>query len=973
MRNAGSRAERIVFVVAEPCENTAQSGDRNAANSAFRLARRLLLLVMRRSHAAGRFLMHRISTLCIAAAVALAGLAACSGDSSREPVTAKLVADPEVCDVPCEVVLDSGIEAEQRMLTFTWDVGEGPVEGEERLLHRFDAAGTYDISVTVTGNGQSTTDTITVRVEPQPKSDVLVDEAGGTVSQGAGKVTVPPDVAPEAVRVELTELPSMQEAAERVLGTDRFTALGKAYRVSMPLKTGTAIDISVTDSEATGQHPANLAWLVRLVGSPVLPPDYPPVSSRAPVVDYVLVPVSRVDESGAAHGDIFAGRRFQLVMVPEPLQGESFQIDATSAITPTSSPGQFMTKASKPPFVRVFFWDPPTFLSESEFTAAAKMGVSESYRVLVGTMGFVAPEGTIDIVVGGVPNGKKWLGAVATNDHHTIRLIHTLNTEDQVMKIVAHEFFHLIQHLNTNQTSVLGYDQRDSWFTEGTSDWAMDEVFDALPNHYHPTRWQRFETRLNQEGKKKNLEYETVGFWKWAESYRPGIIRQIIEHKYLLTHTTVAGAKSMVESQELRDYLTSLKALWADLDFLTYVYDARYEKDFDTDETGKLHLWGPKPYLGDKKQVFLHAERDQLVAADVVGNTASNPLKIGFTLKQRLTAEALRIGSLDLTGDLHIKLPVTPTAPLDAHVLILDSSSRQIEEEYIVRDLSKSHPEVKAKFDPNKQAVLFIAEGTWTHGVPDAPVSGEIEAWVEDPCGALPSNIIDVTPDDDLFVALTTAPAGSAVRLGPGIYYPPLMQWPTPEFGPFGANVLVRELTLIGSGEGQTRIVMTGDEYGGIGLKTYGNATLRNFTIEAGQAEPAIDCLDAKHVTMCNVSLEASSSTDWGLIWGPWHGGSTSLSLHDCTFIHPNREQIGTAIQLQSCYDPPASVSAEISLTRISGWGSGVDFQNGSSGCGPISVSADCDGFSNNDYNVVETVCSDGSCDYTDHCPNPTP
>ena len=66
-------------------------------------------------------------------------------------------------------------------------------------------------------------------------------------------------------------------------------------------------------------------------------------------------------------------------------------------------------------------------------------------------------------------------------------------------------------------------------------------------------------------------------------------------------------------------------------------------------------------------------------------------------------------------------------------------------------------------------------------------------------------------------------------------------------------------------------------------------------------------------------------------------------------------------------------MSAELSLTRISGWGVGVDFQNGSSGCGPISVSADCDGFSNNDYNVLETVCSDGSCDYTDHCPSPSP
>jgi hypothetical protein len=893
----------------------------------------------------------------------------CDGEGGAPPAP-ELFADPERCDVPCEVVLDSGIEAEGRMLTFTWDVGEGPIEGEERLLHRFEAAGTYEVSVTVSEGGQDTTDTITVRAEPQPKSDVLVDEAGGTVSQGAGTVTVPPDVAPEAVRVELTELPSMQEAAERLLGAGRFTAVGKAYQISMPLKTGTAIDIAVTNSEATSQNPANLAWLVRLVGTPVLPPDYPPVSSRAPLVDYVLVPISRVDESGAAHGDIFARRRFQLVVVDEPLKGESFQIDATPASSPTSTPGRFSTKASQPPFVRVFFWDPPTFLSNAEFASAAKMGVSESYRVLVGQMGFVAPEGTIDIVVGGLANGK-WLGAVATNDHHTIRLIHTLIDEDQVMKIVAHEFFHLIQHLNTNQTSVLGYDQRDAWFAEGTSDWAMDEVFDALPNHYHPTRWQRFETRLNQEGKKSNLEYETVGFWKWAESYRPGIIRQIVEHKYLLTHTTVAGARTMVENLELTDYLTSLKALWADVDFLTYVYDARYEKDFDTDETGNLHLWGPKPYLGEQKRVHLHSEKDQLVAAEVVGNTASNPLKIGFTLKQRLTAEALRIGSLDLTGDLHIKLPVTPTAPLDAHVLILDASSREIEEEFIVRDLSKSHPDVKASFDPNKQAVVFIAEGTWAHGIPDAPVSGEIEAWVDSPCGPLPSNVIDVSDDDELYAALTTAPAGSVVLMAPGTYTPPIRSWDTDQYGPFDANLLLENVTLIGAGEGATTLVLQGGDRAA--LYGYKNTTLRNLTVDALSGSQ-VASLDHRNLTMCNVTFNFSSSHAWGIILNPWHGGSTSFNMYESSMIHPPGGTRGSGVFLQTCSSPDAvNLSATIKESQFSGWYLAVEYYTGYSSCGSISVDTDCLGFSGNTSNVLESYCpSEGAqCQAIEHCPDP--
>ena len=76
----------------------------------------------------------------------------------------------------------------------------------------------------------------------------------------------------------------MHEAAERVLGPERFAALGKAYRVSMPLKTDTVIDIAVKDSEAIGKDPKNLGWLVRLVGKPVRTPSggEPPARSRAP-------------------------------------------------------------------------------------------------------------------------------------------------------------------------------------------------------------------------------------------------------------------------------------------------------------------------------------------------------------------------------------------------------------------------------------------------------------------------------------------------------------------------------------------------------------------------------------------------------------------------------------------------------------------------------------------------------------------
>jgi len=179
----------------------------------------------------------------------------------------------------------------------------------------------------------------------------------------------------------------------------------------------------------------------------------------------------------------------------------------------------------------------------------------------------------------------------------------------------------------------------------------------------------------------------------------------------------------------------------------------------------------------------------------------------------------------------------------------------------------------------------------------------------------------------------------------------------------------LRELTLMGAGEGQTTIVMTGDPFAGLGLKAYGNATLRNLMIEARDSDPAVDCLDAKQVTLCNVTIEASSTTDYGITWGPWNAGSTSLSLYNSTLAHPRRDQMGTGISLQSCYETPAIVSVEFSLTRISGWGEGVSWFTGKGECGSISVSADCDGFSNNDYTVVEWSCNAGQCTTNESCP----
>ena len=237
-------------------------------------------------------------------------------------------------------------------------------------------------------------------------------------------MTVPANVAPEQVTVELTQFSSMQTAAERVLGEGKFTALGTAYELSMPLKTSTAIDFAVTDSLAAGKKAEELAWLVRTVGLPEVLADNPTLKGRAPLVDYVLMPVTRVDEDGTVHGDLFDRQRFQLVTLAEPLKIQSFTIDsATLSGIQSSTPTIVVPKALALPFfifVNVVFDEDPIIDWEA-YGNAAFDGVAQAYKVLVSKKGFLGPAGTITVVVGKLPK-PDIDGFVACGDHQKIHL-----------------------------------------------------------------------------------------------------------------------------------------------------------------------------------------------------------------------------------------------------------------------------------------------------------------------------------------------------------------------------------------------------------------------------------------------------------------------------------------------------------------------------------------------------------------------
>ena len=888
----------------------------------------------------------------------LVPLAGCSSEGN-EPPKPELFADPELCDVPCEVLLDSGIlDAGGKSLTFTWDVGDGPVPGDPRLLHTFEAAGTYEVTVAVSDGSQSTTDTVTVQAELQPKSSENIDEAGGAVSQGTAKVTVPVDVAPEPVTVELTQLPSMQIDAERMLRVGQFAALGSAYQVSTPLKTATPIDIAVTEPEAVGKSAEDLAWLVRWVAQPVIRPDNPDILSRAPLAAYGLVPVSQVDEDGTVHGEIFGRQRFQLVTLAEPLLVESFEIAPEVPATESSIKSNVAAKAVRLPLIVVVAFTESPDIGWEAFAAVAKAAVEKSHEVLVTKKAFNGPQGTLTVLVGKMPDAK-FNGYVLSNEHHILYLNYKMVDSNQIQKVAAHEFFHLIQHLNSNQASLTGQTwKRDAWFKEGTSEWACDEVFDDDIDQYFATKWRRFEVPLNQEGYKDTLEYETVGFWKWAESQKPGIIQDTIEDRWWLTHKLAPGP-SIIENSTTADYLTSFKTMWPEVDFMEFTLAARYFKDFDTGEKEKDELWAPAPYLGPPKKVYLDSAKNADIEPGVVGDSENNPLELTFNLKQHLTADVLRIVSPDLEGSLHVRFPNTPNAPVEARVLILDRDTGDAGDTALIFDLRNGPTDATfADFDSDKEAVIFIVDPRWEYDAADTPITGGIEAWIEDPCGPVPPGAIEVSSTEALIDAVKSP--GAVIQLAPGNYDPPVGSWETPEYSPFMANLLLRDVTLIGSGQGATTISLSGGD--SAALYTYSDATLRNLTVDALPGSQ-VAALDHRNLTICDVTFNFSSTHSWGIILNPWHGGSTSVGLYNTVLSHPVGGTRGTGLFLQTCSSPDTvNLSATIQDSQISGWYIGVLYDNGSGSCGNVSLNTDCEGFSNNEWNVFEESTGNEQC-----------
>lgn len=795
--------------------------------------------------------------LCFLFLLLAAWFPGCGNDGSDgSPLpTAEAIADPEVCDVPCEVVIDSGVPLGGEELMFTWDFGDGPVDGSTRAFHVFETAGTHTVSVTVSDGRSSTSDSIAVVAEAQPKSAAMIEADGGAVSHGACTVTVPAGTVTESMSVEVTELPSMELASEWKLAADRFEALGSAFEVSMPLKSTTPIDFAVTDPGAVGLQASDLAWLVRSLSRPHPEADeLDSTVSPALLANYHLLPVTRVDPDGTAHGDIYGHRRMQLVKMAAPLD-----VTREEAVA---------EKAVASPLVVTSFVHQPTSMSRDAYQTAVREGLNMAHAVFALGQGFLGPEAIV-VSVTKLKKGKA--GSVNVLDHDLIELSSEIATAARVKKAVAHEYFHLVQNMHRNRASGLYYFDQDGWFAEGTASWAMDEVFDeiaGLDDYYFAPKPERFWKPLTALTNKASPTdtYQTVAFWKWAEAKQPGIIKTILEDQFSLTHTGAIGSKGPLENLIWVDFLSSFKSKWKDADFLEFVYKARYLKDYDQEESNPRELWsddlthqrlhGPKWVLAEASP---NMARRSATDPGSKGDAEDNPIVVKFNLAAPLTAHVTKLTNLDLTGALHVRFPKTARA-LDAHVVIIEAGSGDFVQMDTARDLSIEHGDVTMEFDPNKEAVVIVVDPEWTYPSGAADTAVEWKAWVADRCGSLPSNVIEVTDEDELHAALSTHSGGEVIKLSAGTFTPPIRTWPLPEderVGTWDTQVLVRNVTLAGAGPGQTTLRMRGNEFATVGLTTVGRATLRDLTIDAGDFW-GVTAIAAKELILCNVTIECS-------------------------------------------------------------------------------------------------------------------
>ena len=300
-------------------------------------------------------------------------------------------------------------------------------------------------------------------------------------------------------------------------------------------------------------------------------------------------------------------------------------------------------------------------------------------------------------------------------------------------------------------------------------------------------------------------------------------------------------------------------------------------------------------------------------------------------------------------------------------MVIAEEDGSDIAVEY-VRDLSQSHDVTEVPFYATEgyRGIVILVDPRWSDPTFE-PIMAKVKVWVEDPCGPITGTVVTVTSTEGLLAACATAASGSTIRLAAGSYYPPLQDL---VFGPYDmwGCLLVNNFTLVGAGPRETTITLadSGPHAEFACIWTYGSAKIRDLTIE-GTESSIIEGLG--NLELCNVEVIAEHIDSTALEFYPWDSGGYSLTVKDCVFTG---SKYSDGIYLDSGGNPAGvSITAEITDSRFAGWDTAINYDNDPAGCehGPINVTVDCDGFSNNEeYNVLECTCVPDSC--IERCPN---
>jgi PKD repeat protein len=855
----------------------------------------------------------------------------------------------------------------------------------------YSTAGIYKATLKVTdSDGVSTTSKIEVTAGSAANS-LTIGTEGGSLSLGQFDLAIPSGLLPESIEIDVLELPSLADEAALQLDPLRFHPIGSAYQFYASFLSNEALKLTLSyqDSDIPdGYQTSNLAVLLRL------PQVYP--EGNAPEGGVLFVPLpSQVDELGhRVQVDIFGSGTLQLVAMAEPL--DILSTTPVSATLPEMISIKGVAQLPSMPSFSVIFLEGPAGWTQAEkdqYKNDVLSSLNDSYAKLGLEMGFPAPLAPVTVYVKKIDIPIDSINVFAAVSPHNplyieldpFRTSDWLNT--QILSLLAHEYFHVIQFWNSNADKVgIQVINDNRWFFEGTADWARDEVIDALIGAYKAPTGQRFFQPLNTNATISFEEpYQTIAFWKWLEAKSSGSIRSIIEHHCSLTHISTTPSLNNKNSFPAR-FLDSLVYVHPDLDFLQFVTDSLYWKNYDTNETNVGDLWDAN-MLGkpDGKDVPVDLRSPDHVfqlKKGAPGDGKANSLEIPYLVYSHLAADVFIIqngeGEEQLQGTLHIEFEV-PEDP-EAAKFVASVISRDFDTEKRVEDLSAKQ-EVTFGFGNGSEVVVMIADPQWKAPFqPDPFAEGTVKVWVE-PCGGQTNGVvIKVSSESQMINALKNAKPGDTVRLAPGTYHPlrQTFHMPPDPYGPFdldAALIIWKGITLAGSGSDKTTLVLqtTGPSEPSADIWFLEGATLkdirvvaRNNSLYAGMLYPVEE---SKHrVSLCDVVVDFNLAPGYyGFYLEPWwEGGKYFFEMSNATLTCLgcdvyNRYTI-TGIGVSTSEDSQL-VEVQIRDSNVSGWTEGLYYDT-FPGWGLTLIDVDCASFSNNVYNVYE--CTGTYC--IDHC-----